>query len=77
MVPIAAIIILGIFWGDNNALGQTISDINQKSGGFGVAVLSTLFAYDGWILIANLGGEMKILKKYFLRQSFSELHLFF
>ena len=59
MVPIAAIIILGIFWGDNNALGQTISDINQKSGGFGVAVLSTLFAYDGWILIANLGGEMK------------------
>lgn len=59
MVPIAAIIIFGIFWGDNHALGQTISDINQKSGGFGVAVLSTLFAYDGWILVANLGGEMK------------------
>ena len=59
MVPIAAIIIFGIFWGDNHALGQTITDLNQKSGGFGVAVLSTLFAYDGWILIANLGGEMK------------------
>lgn len=59
MVPIAAIIIFGIFWGDNNAFGQTISDFNQKNGGFGVAVLSTLFAYDGWILIANLGGEMK------------------
>lgn len=59
MIPIAAIIIFGIFWGQNNALGQTISDVKQSSGGFGVAVLATLFAYDGWILIANLGGEMK------------------
>lgn len=59
MIPIAAIIIFGIFWGQNNALGQTLNDVKQASGGFGVAVLSTLFAYDGWILIANLGGEMK------------------
>ena len=59
MIPIAAIIIFGIFWGQNNALGQTIADVKQSSGGFGVAVLATLFAYDGWILIANLGGEMK------------------
>lgn len=29
------------------------------TGGFGVAVLATLFGYDGWILITNLGGEMK------------------
>lgn len=59
MIPIAAIIIFGIFWGQNNALGQTIADVKQSNGGFGVAVLATLFAYDGWILIANLGGEMK------------------
>lgn len=59
MIPIAAIIIFGIFWGQNNALGQTIADVKQSSGGFGVAVLATLFAYDGWILIANLGGEIK------------------
>lgn len=47
------------FGGQNNALGQTIADVKQSSGGFGVAVLATLFAYDGWILIANLCGEMK------------------
>lgn len=59
MIPIAAIIIFGIFWGHQDALGQTVSEVNRNSGGFGVAVLATLFGYDGWILIANLGGEMK------------------
>ena len=59
MIPIIAIIVFGIFWGHHDALGQTVSEINRTSGGFGVAVLATLFGYDGWILIANLGGEMK------------------
>ena len=59
MIPIAAIIIFGLFWGHQDALGQTVSEVNHSTGGFGVAVLATLFGYDGWILIANLGGEMK------------------
>ena len=59
LVPIAAIIIFGLFWGHQDAFGQTIHEVQQTSGGFGVAVLATLFGYDGWILIANLGGEMK------------------
>lgn len=59
MIPIAAIIIFGLFWGHQDALGQTVSGVNRSTGGFGVAVLATLFGYDGWILIANLGGEMK------------------
>lgn len=59
LIPIAAIIIFGLFWGHQNAFGQTIHQVNQSTGGFGVAVLATLFGYDGWILIANLGGEMK------------------
>ncbi|GAA3630348.1 amino acid permease [Lactobacillus hamsteri] len=59
MIPIAAIITFGIFWGHQDAFGQTVSEVNRNSGGFGVAVLATLFGYDGWILIANLGGEMK------------------
>lgn len=59
MIPIAAIIIFGIFWGHQDAFGQTLSQINHTSGGFGVAILATLFGYDGWILIATLGGEMK------------------
>ena len=59
MIPIAAIIIFGIFFGKVDALGQTIATVHQSTGNFGVAVLATLFGYDGWILIANLGGEMK------------------
>lgn len=59
LIPIAAIIIFGLFFGNQNALGQTVSEVNSATGNFGVAILSTLFAYDGWILIANLGGEMK------------------
>ena len=59
MIPIAAIIIFGLFWGHQDALGQTVSEVNRSTGGFGVAVLATLFGYDGQILIANLGGEIK------------------
>lgn len=59
MIPIVAIIVFGIFWGHEDAFGQTITEIHNANGGFGVAVLATLFGYDGWILIANLGGEMK------------------
>ncbi|HIW70061.1 MAG TPA: amino acid permease [Candidatus Limosilactobacillus merdipullorum] len=59
LIPIAVIIIFGIFFGHEHALGQMISQVHQSAGNFGVAVLATLFGYDGWILIANLGGEMK------------------
>lgn len=59
MIPIAAIIIFGLFWGHQHAFGQTLSQVHQSAGNFGVAILATLFGYDGWILIANLGGEMK------------------
>ncbi|KEZ15548.1 amino acid transport protein [Lactiplantibacillus plantarum] len=56
---LAAIIIFGLFYGNQNALGQSLHTITQSTGSFGVAVLATLFAYDGWILVANLGGEIK------------------
>lgn len=59
LIPIAAIIIFGLFFGNEHAFGQTVTEIQHQAGGFGVAVLATLFGYDGWILIANLGGEMK------------------
>lgn len=59
LLPIAAIVIFGLFFGHVGALGQTVSGIHQSTGSFGVAVLATLFGYDGWILIANLGGEIK------------------
>ncbi|MDO4912237.1 MAG: amino acid permease [Lactobacillus sp.] len=59
MIPIIAIIVFGLCFGQENAFGQTVSEVHRATGGFGVAVLATLFGYDGWILIANLGGEMK------------------
>lgn len=63
LIPIAVIIIAGIFWGQEHALGQTVQQVTGQGSNFGVAVLSTLFAYDGWILIANLGGEIKNSQK--------------
>ena len=60
MVPIFLIIIFGLLFGNEHAFGQVIQGATTSSiGGFGMAVLATLFAYDGWILIANLGGEIK------------------
>lgn len=59
MIPIFAIIFCGIYWGEQNAIAQTVTEVNRSTGGFGVAVLAALFAYDGCIFIANLGGEMK------------------
>ncbi|MGP4116626.1 APC family permease [Levilactobacillus zymae] len=59
LLPIAAIIIFGLFYGNQDAFGQSLHTVTQSTGNFGVAVLATLFAYDGWILVANLGGEIK------------------
>ncbi|AVK62063.1 serine/threonine protein kinase [Lactobacillus sp. CBA3605] len=59
LLPIIAIIIFGLFFGNQAAFGQTLQSVSQSNGTFGVAVLATLFAYDGWILVANLGGEIK------------------
>lgn len=64
-VPIVAIVIFGLFFGNQNALGQSIATVSSHATGanLGVAVLATLFAYDGWILLANMGGEIKNAKK--------------
>lgn len=59
LVPIVVIIVFGLFFGHESAFGATLSTVHQSMGNFGVAVLGTIFAYDGWILITNLGGEIK------------------
>ena len=51
MIPIAAIIIFGLFWGHQDAFGQTVTEIHQSTGGFGVAVLATLFVLIIYTLI--------------------------
>ncbi|CAK8054640.1 APC family permease [Eupransor demetentiae] len=62
LLPIAALIIFGLFFGHHDALGQSVTVMAKgvsAGGGFGVAVLSTLFAYDGWVTLANISGEIK------------------
>ncbi len=60
LIPIAVLIGYGLFFGKVDALGQTVHQVaTAQNGGFGVAILATLFAYDGWILLANIAGEMK------------------
>lgn len=60
LLPIAAIIIFGLLFGKANAFNQVATTSGSVSfNGFGMAILATLFAYDGWVLIANMGGEIK------------------
>jgi APA family basic amino acid/polyamine antiporter len=60
LIPIAVLMIFGLFFGKVDALGQTISEATSTTAGnFGLAILATLFAYDGWATLTNLGGELK------------------
>lgn len=60
LLPIIAIIVFGLFFGNVNALGQTLDTIvAAPGGGFGMAILATLYAYDGWATLTSLGGELK------------------
>lgn len=64
LLPIAAIIIFGLLFGKANAFNQVATTSGSVTlNGFGMAILATLFAYDGWVLIANMGGEIKNPKK--------------
>ncbi|MEC3606767.1 amino acid permease [Bacillus glycinifermentans] len=57
LIPIVFIVIFGLWKGDEQIFSTVASSISDQN--FGAAVLATLFAYDGWILLAALGGEMK------------------
>jgi len=57
------LIICCLFFGNVSAFGQSLVHVHQSAGNFGVAILATLFAFDGWILVANLGGEIKNPRK--------------
>ena len=56
LIPIVAIIFVGITY--NSAHGASGIEIAQKTG-FGAAILGTLWAYDGWISVTNMAGELK------------------
>ncbi len=57
MIPIVLIVVLG-FWKGNSDIFNVVVPISENQS-IGMAILATLFAYDGWILLASIGGEMK------------------
>lgn len=58
LIPIALIIIFGLWKGNNNVLGMA-SGVTNVEISMGAAILATLFAYDGWMLVGFVAGEMK------------------
>ena len=59
LIPIFLIIIIGIFYNKKDVLTLSNYSVPSNSLGFGSALLSCLWAYDGWISVGNITGEMK------------------
>jgi len=57
LIPIALIAIFGLLKGNGQVLGM-VSGLGQGAG-MGAAILATLWAYDGWIGVGFVAGEMK------------------
>jgi APA family basic amino acid/polyamine antiporter len=58
LIPIALIIIFGI-WKGNNQVLDIGSGLPMQEVSMGAAILATLWAYDGWMLVGFVAGEMK------------------
>lgn len=64
LVPVAAILCLGLVRGMAPGASGLSSDLLGGTGGnVGAAILGTLWAYDGWIGVTNMAAEMKDPKK--------------
>lgn len=61
LIPVGLLAAYGLIFGNSDALEQTVSAVSPSASGsgFGVAMLSALFAYDGWIIISAVSGEVK------------------
>lgn len=57
LVPIVLIVVFGIWKGDTNIWGMESGASVHL--GMGAAILATLWAYDGWMLLGFVAGEMK------------------
>lgn len=58
LIPIVTIIIFGL--ASNIAPGFNSASLPASgASGFGMAILGTLWAYDGWISVTNVAGELK------------------
>ncbi|KXG74699.1 APC family permease [Thermotalea metallivorans] len=62
LIPIFIIIVYGLAKGTANSF--TLSTTGAETiTGFGAAILGTLWAYDGWVGVGNIAGELKNPKK--------------
>ena len=65
LIPIFVIIIFGLIKGTAHGFSAPAVSTSGSIGlaGFGAAILGTLWAYDGWIAVGNMAGELKNPKK--------------
>lgn len=64
LVPIFVIILFGLLKGTAHSLSTpAASEASVGAAGFGAAILGTLWAYDGWVGVGNMAGELKNAKK--------------
>lgn len=61
LIPVIAIVVFGLV--SNTVQGFSAVSASVQGAGFGVAILGTLWAYDGWIGITNMAGELKNPKR--------------
>lgn len=64
LIPIFVIIVFGLLKGTAHSLSTPVATGGSTGmAGFGAAILGTLWAYDGWIGVGNMAGELKNPKK--------------
>lgn len=59
ILPIILISVVGLFFFSQPASAATAVTQTAKYSAFGAAILSTLWAYDGWILLTNVTSEVR------------------
>lgn len=62
LIPIFVIIVFGLIKGEAHSLSAVSAGTGTASvgmAGFGAAILGTLWAYDGWVSVGNMAGELK------------------
>ncbi|MGH4138864.1 APC family permease [Clostridium sp.] len=62
LIPIFGIIALGLIKGTAHSFSLPVGT-TAAGAGFGAAMLGTLWAYDGWVGVGNIAGELKNPKK--------------
>ncbi|MDR0297528.1 MAG: amino acid permease [Streptococcaceae bacterium] len=71
LIPIVLIILIGLFINPHAvnfsifpiAVGEAVANHPSLAQTIGLGLLATMFAYDGWIYVGNVAGEMKNPKR--------------